>query len=157
MDKPYFRPGAGSIIYRADGSVMIFKRTSEDIWQFPQGGMDTSETATDTLWRELKEETGLVTADFTLYLPYPTWTFYEYPDGFVLPASRSTCIGQCHKWWFLQLAPSTTIELDRAHDKEFDAWKWILFSDFIAQSEHSFKQPVYLELYEHFARHIVPL
>jgi putative (di)nucleoside polyphosphate hydrolase len=156
MNTPYFRAGTGSVIYRADGMVLIFKRAGENIWQFQQGGLDASEAIESALWRELKEETALSQSDFVQQHPYPTWTLYEYPDGLALPESRSLCVGQAHKWWFLKIAPNTTINLAKASDKEFDDHKWISFSEFMDMTTHSFKQTVYEELYKYFNTHILP-
>lgn len=156
MDTPYFRAGVGAVVYRADGMILTFKRTGDEIWQFPQGGLDAGETAETALWRELAEETALRQSDILRTIPYPTWTLYEYPDGFVLPYARSTCAGQAHRWWFLELAPGTTIDLNRAHDKEFDAWRWVSFADFMTLTPHSFKQNVYQQLFEYYTEYIVP-
>jgi putative (di)nucleoside polyphosphate hydrolase len=143
METPYFRAGAGSVIYRDDGMILVFKRAGEDIWQFQQGGLDAGETPETALWRELEEETAIRETDIINTHPFPTWTFYEYPDGFIHPKARSICIGQAHRWWFLKLAPETTLDLTLAHDKEFEDWRWVSFAEFTTASQHSFKHAVY--------------
>jgi len=155
MNTPYFRAGTGSVIYRATGEVLIFRRHSEDIWQFQQGGLDEGETYEQGLWRELLEETALSPDNFLNTQPYSNWTLYKYPEHFSLPDRYNNCLGQAHKWWFLELDPKTIINLENAVDKEFDEFKWIAFADFINMTEHSFKMPVYEELYQYFSSQIL--
>lgn len=156
MQTPYFRAGAGCVIYRSDKQVLVFKRAGEDIWQHQQGGMDAGEMPEQTLWRELEEETALTKNDFITIKSYPTWTTYEYPDALSKTKKNPFVIGQAHRWWFLEISPNTVINLDKAHDKEFEDYKWISFTDFMTLSTHSFKQSVYDELYEYFKSHIIP-
>ncbi|MFN3188584.1 MAG: NUDIX domain-containing protein [Candidatus Paceibacteria bacterium] len=155
MQTPYFRAGAGCVIYNGDGEILVFKRTGEDIWQFGQGGMDAGETPEQTLWRELEEETALTKNDFIDVKSYPTWTTYEYPDAMQKTVKNPLIIGQAHRWWYLEINPDTVIDLAKAHDKEFEDYKWIPFSEFMTLSTHSFKQGVYEELYEYFKNHII--
>ncbi len=155
MNTPYFRKGAGAVIYKEDGQVLIFKRTGDDIWQFQQGGLDEGEEPEQTLWRELKEETGLIKSDFAKTHAYPTWTTYSYPKGMSLPPRYDNCLGQTHRWWFLEIAPDTEIDLSKAQDKEFEDYRWITFADYMEMASHSFKQPVYAKLYEYFNKHIL--
>lgn len=156
MNTPYFRAGAGAVIYQADGDILVFKRAGEDVWQFQQGGMDAGETPEQTLWRELEEETALTKTNFLTIHPFPTWTLYSYPTGTSLPAHYAEVLGQTHRWWFLELAADTTINLDAAADNEFEDYKWLSFADFMTLSTHSFKQGVYEELFEYFKNQIMP-
>ncbi len=155
MNTPYFRKGAGAVIYRADGQVLIFKRTGEDIWQFQQGGMDEGEEPEETMWRELEEETALVNDNFIKSHPYPTATTYQYPKDMILPARYGNVLGQTHRWWFLEIAPETVIDLSKAYDKEFEDYRWVTFADYMKMTSNSFKRPVYEELYEYFTKHIL--
>lgn len=156
MNKPYFRLGAGSIIYRHDGHILIFKRTGQNVWQFQQGGIDSGEKEIETLWRELNEETGLIKQDFIELHPYPTTTTYLYPKDIPLPTRYKNCLGQKHHWWFLKINPDTQIDLDKAQDDEFENYQWISFADFLKIYDHSFKQSVYEELYHYYTTRIKP-
>lgn len=156
MDTPYFRAGAGAIIYNQAGQVLIFKRTNEDIWQHQQGGMDAGETFIETLWRELAEETALVKDDFISITPYPTWTLYEYPNALKNTLDNSLIIGQAHRWWFLKIKPDIHIDLTKAKDKEFSTFKWMKFEEFLQLSNHSFKHAVYQQLYDYYITAILP-
>ena len=49
----------------------------DDIWQFPQGGIDEGESPKQALKRELKEEIG--TDKFDFLEEYPEWLSYDFP------------------------------------------------------------------------------
>lgn len=154
--KPYFRPGAGSVIYNTTGSILVFERADlPGTWQFQQGGMDSGETPEETLWRELREETGLRADDFYTALPYHRWTSYAYPPE-VRRNFDKHCLGQVHRWFFLHLKPDRQIDLTLATDQEFTAWRWTDFATIISET-NEMKLPVYRELHEHFETTILPL
>lgn len=155
MNTPYFRKGAGSVIYKEDGQVLVFKRTGENIWQFQQGGMDEGEEPEQTLWRELEEETALIKDDFIKIHPYPTPTIYHYPIEMILPARYINCLGQTHRWWFLEIASGTEIDLNKASDKEFEDYHWIPFTEYLLTTNSSFKHSVYNELFDYFRNNIL--
>ncbi len=148
---PHFRAGVGCVIFNQTRDVAIFSRIDDpSVWQFQQGGMDEGETVEQTLWRELYEETALTQADFLNVTAYPNWTVYEYPNE-IKHHNRQ---GQAHKWFFLELAPGTIIDLDKAHDKEFSEVRFVSFAEFI-QNPHTFKAHVYQELYAHFVKNFM--
>lgn len=154
MNLQYFRAGSGAVIYRySDYKILVFKRLGQEVWQFPQGGLNPGENSENGMWRELAEETTLTKNNFTKQIPYPTWTFYKYPDDFIHPA-RANCIGQAHRWWFLKLKPTTEINLAKATDKEFDDYQWLNFGALLILEKKSFKQSVYQELYKFFSTKI---
>lgn len=156
MNPPYFRPGAGSVIYNRRGEVLVFERADlPRTWQFQQGGLDAQETPQDALWRELEEETGLLEEEFISCIPYPEWTLYTYNEETRAKFSTN-CLGQVHQWFFLRLRDSAVIDLTRATDKEFTDWRWSDFPTVLATT-NAMKLPVYQKLSEFFAREIRPL
>ena len=60
IDPDGYRPNVGIVLMRADGRVFWARRVNRDGWQFPQGGMNTDETPLEAMYRELREETGLL-------------------------------------------------------------------------------------------------
>ncbi len=147
---PYFRPGAGAIVYNDAGEVLVFERSDiPGVWQFPQGGMDTGETIEDTLWRELAEETGLHDTDFSECTPYPHYTVYAYPADVLARVNWKDCLGQVHRWFFLKLKPESILDLDRAAHEEFIDFKWVGFESFLSEAS-PLKQAIYTELYDFF-------
>jgi len=152
MDKPYFRIGVGMILYDATGHIYCFERSDKTgVWQFPQGGVDAGETYEDTLWRELKEETGLHESAIMTITPFPEWTLYEYPS--LLRTETKTVVGQAHRWFFLKLKPHHLPDLAKATDQEFTAWQALTMDEFLALKSHDFKLPVYQILAQFFKDH----
>ena len=60
IDRNGYRPNVGIVIANKLGEVFWGKRARQDAWQFPQGGIQGGEQPEDALFRELREETGLV-------------------------------------------------------------------------------------------------
>src|SRR6476659_11364664 len=60
IDPDGYRPNVGIVLMRPDGQVFWARRVRRDGWQFPQGGMNTDETPLEAMYRELREETGLL-------------------------------------------------------------------------------------------------
>lgn len=57
----------------------------DNIWQFPQGGIDKGESVKNALFRELKEEIG--TDEVEIIAEYPEWLSYD-------------CVTVCIFWLF---------------------------------------------------------
>ena len=66
----------------ADGRILMIRRTDNNLWALPGGGMDIGETVTDCVIRETKEETGLdiAVAGLVGIFTKPTHVV-AYPDG----------------------------------------------------------------------------
>src|SRR5918992_3440877 len=84
-----YRPNVGIALFNAQGRVLIARRFQDDgpeiilpghEWQMPQGGIDPDEDPRKAAFRELWEETGVVSAE---YLAETDWLTYEFPpyDG----------------------------------------------------------------------------
>jgi len=56
-----YRPNAAMIIRNQQDQILWCERIDYPaIWQFPQGGIDAGESAEQGMWREAKEELGLL-------------------------------------------------------------------------------------------------
>lgn len=153
MTKPYFRPGTGTVIYNQAKEVLVFRRTDHgEVWQLQQGGMDAGEEPIATMWRELVEETGLTKDDIAKVTEFPDWTIYAYNEKFNI-AGRPECLGQAHRWYYLELKPGTEVDLSKAHDQEFSDWRWTTFAELIAETS-DMKKGVYTTLNNYFTDNI---
>lgn len=153
IDTRFFRAGVGTVIYNEAGEVALFKRAQHPvgIWQFQQGGIDLGEHPEQTLWRELKEEIGLESSDFSLVTKYPHWTIHQTPNS-VTDAQKSR-IGQAYLWYFLKLKPTVTIDLSTALEDEASDYKWVSFSA-ATEAPEELKKHIYQDLEKYFTEHI---
>lgn len=146
----YFRAGAGAVIYNQNREIYVFKRIEDnDIWQFPQGGMDAGEQIETTLWRELEEETGLKVSDILKTTPYPHWLSYSYPDSMRPFLRDPNCLGQIHKWFYLEIRPGTKINLSDVSHPEFSDYRLTTFPLFLKTNDR-LKGDVFKELANFF-------
>lgn len=50
---------ASAIVAKEDGSILLHRRTDNDLWALPGGVMEFGESISETVVREVREETGL--------------------------------------------------------------------------------------------------
>lgn len=110
-----------AVVERSDGLVLAFERAdAPGSWQLPQGGIEPGEEPRDTVWRELKEETGLTDADVSLAAEYPEWVPYEWPAEVTVGRKG---IGQIQRWFTFT---AQTDDITPTPDgSEFTNWKWV--------------------------------
>src|SRR5690606_27114971 len=80
IDPDGYRPNVGIVLMRQDGRVFWARRVRRDGWQFPQGGMNTDETPLEAMYRELREETGLLPEHVAVLGVTPGWLRYRLPQ-----------------------------------------------------------------------------
>lgn len=142
IDGDGYRPNVGIIIANDQGRVLWARRVGQDAWQFPQGGIDSDESVEGALFRELKEETGLVPGDVKIVGCTRGWLRYKLPKR-LLRQNSSAFIGQKQKWYLLKmLADDTAVSFSHAETPEFDYWRWVSYWYPLGQVV-SFKQEVY--------------
>lgn len=145
IDRAGYRLNVGIVLINELNQVFWGKRHGHDAWQFPQGGLMTSETPIEAMFRELKEEVGLDKEDVKVLGVTKRWLKYKLPHQYIRHGSFPLVIGQKQKWFLLKLTvPSQKIRLDLSDSPEFDSWKWI---DYAEPSEQVifFKRQVYAE------------
>jgi len=142
-----FRAGVGAVIQNKKGQVLAFERKDvPGAWQLPQGGLKLGETIERALFREVREETGLLRRHLKKRFEAPVWIGYEYPSN----AGSKKGRGQVHKWFFLELVGHERA-IDVKPGGEFKAWRWCTLSS-LARSVPPFRRGVYAELVRMAAR-----
>ena len=137
-----FRAGVGAVILNKKGQVLAFERKDvPGAWQLPQGGLELGETVEQALFREIREETGLLRRHLRKKFEAPFWMGYEYPSG---NTGNKKGRGQVHKWFFLELVGHERA-IDVHPGGEFSAWRWCRLSELV-DTVPSFRRGVYLEL-----------
>ncbi len=142
IDEDGYRPNVGIIVANDRGQVLWAKRIGQDAWQFPQGGIRTSETPEEALYRELDEEIGLAPDDVRIVGCTKGWLRYKLPRR-LRRTNSSTFVGQKQKWFLLKmLAANDAVCFDHSGTPEFDLWQWVSYWYPLGQVV-SFKQDVY--------------
>lgn len=126
IDSDGYRPNVGIILSNAEGRVFWAKRVGQSSWQFPQGGIRESESLQEALFRELREETGLLPEHVEIMGCTRRWLRYRLPRHLIRRRSTPVCIGQKQRWFMLRmLGDDACVRLDLTDRPEFDNWRWV--------------------------------
>jgi putative (di)nucleoside polyphosphate hydrolase len=146
----FFRAGVGAAILDARKRVLACERFSiPGAWQLPQGGMKEGEAPIDTVWREIREETGIRRRYLELLHRCPEPLAYALPPEY---RTRKTGMGQVQYWFLFRLKAGDEV-IDLGVDGEFRAWRWMTFHDLI-EAAVAFRRPLYRRLAECFRDHL---
>ena len=159
IDRQGYRPNVGIILCNEAGEVFWARRTGEDSWQFPQGGIRQNETPEEALYRELAEEVGLGPDDVKVLGRTQSWLRYRIPQRYLRHAGRNgrRCIGQKQLWYLLKLVGhEQAVCLDSTDNPEFDSWRWINYWETV-DLVIPFKRIVYRKALEQLIPLINPL
>ncbi len=142
IDEDGYRPNVGIIVANGHGQVLWARRIGQDAWQFPQGGIQVSESPEEALYRELEEEIGLQPDHVQVVGTTRGWLRYKLPKR-LLRSNNSSFIGQKQKWFLLKmLADDDAVHFSCSDSPEFDHWQWVSYWYPLGQVV-SFKQDVY--------------
>ncbi|KAL4321233.1 hypothetical protein AHAS_Ahas14G0090000 [Arachis hypogaea] len=117
-------------------------------WQMPQGGIEDGEEPKLAAIRELREETGIASAE--IIAEVPKWLTYDFPPPVKTKVNRlwgGEWHGQAQKWFLMQLRDDD-IEVNLATgeaDPEFAEWKWASPEEAV-----DYKRPTYEEVMRTF-------
>ncbi len=144
-----YRPNVAAIVlsssYPEKKQLFVAERSDmEGIWQFPQGGIDGTETPQEALYRELKEEIG--TKKVELIAEYPEWISYEFPEH--AKEKMAPFLGQMQRYFLVRLIDDSKIKID-TKDAEFKDFKFVDLEVLFDMISH-FKKPVYEQVIGHF-------
>lgn len=142
LDPEGYRPNVAIVVCNAGGKVLWARRAGRDGWQFPQGGVESDETAEQAAFRELYEEVGLAREHVRLVGRTQSWLKYDVPR-FHLSTRRGHFRGQKQLWFLFRLIGSDSdVRLDCVAKPEFDRWRWVDYWDPVERIV-DFKRQVY--------------
>jgi putative (di)nucleoside polyphosphate hydrolase len=143
IDNQGYRLNIGIIVINTNNKLLWAKRTGQNAWQFPQGGVQQGEKLHQALFRELKEELGLDPEDVEIEAVTEGFLKYRLPAGLIRHDNHPLCIGQKQKWYLLRMkAPDSRIDLICSPKPEFEKWAWVPFW-YPLKHVISFKKDVY--------------
>ena len=122
MSKPLRRANVAMAIVKRGRLLLLERVQPADNWQVPQGGVDQGESAETAMWRELKEETGILPNMARLWARTQNYLSYTIPPNY---RKRSSYLGQKQLWFLLELrASDKNIHFGNMRRPEFSAWRW---------------------------------
>ncbi|XP_022765579.1 nudix hydrolase 26, chloroplastic-like isoform X2 [Durio zibethinus] len=153
-----YRRNVGICLINSSRKIFSASRLDiADAWQMPQGGIDDSEDPKVAALRELKEETGVSSAEILAEVPY--WLTYNFPPEVREKLKHqwgSDWKGQAQKWFLLKFTgKEEEINLlgDGTEKPEFGEWSWMT-PEQIVELAVDFKKDVYKEVLEVFAPYL---
>lgn len=128
IDADGYRPNVGIILANHLGHVFWGRRLGQSSWQFPQGGINRSESPQQAMYRELREEVGLRADQVRVVGWTRGWLRYRLPNQLIRHRSAPLCIGQKQVWFALRLCASDRcVDLECTDKPEFDDWQWVQY------------------------------
>tara|TARA_B100000965_G_C19459270_1_gene698928 strand:- start:450 stop:929 length:480 start_codon:yes stop_codon:yes gene_type:complete len=147
FEKLPLRSGVGIVLLNKKNQVFVARRIDNPngFWQMPQGGIDKNEDYLKAAYRELKEETSVISVKLIKELD--GFITYELPSYLLGIIWKGKFKGQKQKWFVMRfLGEDSEINVQTKYP-EFLEWKWINLNK-ITEVVVDFKLDVYKKIKE---------
>ena len=155
QEKPdyLYRSGVGIMLINRDKHIFVGKRIDNhsDAWQMPQGGLDVGETEDEAMFRELKEETGILDGSVKVLQKSKLYYYYNLPYKLQKKFWGGKYLGQKQRWYLLEFVDDDSAINVKTEDPEFSHWKWIARQD-IVDVIVPFKRELYEDVIREFSK-----
>ncbi|STQ86558.1 RNA pyrophosphohydrolase [Helicobacter muridarum] len=146
-----YRPNVAAVLLSANYpnicEFFIAERFDlKNVWQFPQGGIDSGESPKQTLYRELEEEIG--TSEVEIIAEYPDWLKYDFPP--TIAKKMRPFDGQIQRYFLVKLKSDSVINI-QTKNPEFARYEFVDFDTLMKRTTH-FKKHAYIKALQYFKK-----
>jgi putative (di)nucleoside polyphosphate hydrolase len=146
-----YRPNVAALIVNPAGNLLICERWKiPGAWQFPQGGVDAGESLEQALFREVREEVGLLARHYDIAGRRDGYRYLYPADARQKKVRKHGGHGQEQTYFLCHLKPGAPPPDVKQKGREFRAWRWILPEEFDLDWLPPFKRDVYREVMRDF-------
>ena len=146
-----FRQNVAALMVDAAGRLLVCERWNiPGAWQFPQGGVDAGEEAQDALFREVREEVGLLPEHYEVVERRGGYRYMYPPEVRLRKLRKHGNHGQEQTYFRCLLradAPPVNVE---QQPREFGDFRWIAPEEFRLGWLPEFKREVYRQVLRDF-------
>ena len=154
QDKPdyLYRSGVGIMLVNQKGEIFVGKRIDNhsDAWQMPQGGIDAGESEDEAMFRELREETGIIDNSVKVLQKSQFHYYYNLPYKLQKKFWGGKYLGQKQRWYLVEFTDDDSTINVKTEDPEFSHWRWIGRQD-IVDVIVPFKRELYEDVIKEFS------
>lgn len=147
-----YRSGIGIMLINSEKKIFVGKRidNNSDAWQMPQGGLDPGEDEDVAMFRELWEETGIVSSAVKVLKKSSQYFYYNLPYKLQKKFWGGKYLGQKQRWYLAEFIGEESMINLRGETPEFSDWKWIE-KDHLLASIVGFKRGLYRDVLKEFS------